>query len=322
MESIIHLTPVFKEKIWGGRKLETVFGYDIPAGPVGECWAISAHPAGDCEIASGAYAGHTLSWLWAEHRELFGGAEGEQFPLLVKIIDAAEDLSIQVHPDDAYAAEHENGSLGKKECWYVLDAEPDQTIVVGQRARSREEFAQLVDAGRWDELLNEIPIKAGDFFQIDPGTVHAIKGGTVVLETQQSSDVTYRVYDYDRKQDDGTLRPLHMAQALDVIDYGRKAGATGELAPAPLNELQVIEANDCYTVERVRVQTARGDSAGAEAAGSVVVPTPHPFTCVSVIAGAGTLNGEPVTKGTHLLALAACDALELVGDMELVLSHL
>ena len=190
MDAIITLEPVFKEKIWGGRKLETEFGYTIPAGPVGECWAISAHPNGDCTITSGDHAGKTLSWLWANHRELFGGAEGEVFPLLVKIIDAADDLSIQVHPDDAYAAEHENGSLGKKECWYVLDADEGATIVVGQRARDRAEFAAMVEEGRWDELLNEIPIHAGDFFQIDPGTVHAIKAGTVVLESQQSSDVT------------------------------------------------------------------------------------------------------------------------------------
>ncbi len=309
MESIITLEPVFKEKIWGGRKLETEFGYHIPDGPVGECWAISAHPNGDCVITSGEYAGHTLSWLWAEHRELFGDAEGDRFPLLVKIIDAKDDLSIQVHPDDAYAAEHENGSLGKRECWYVLSAEEPGTIIVGQRAHSREEFAQMVEEGRWGELLNELPIKAGDFFQIDPGTVHAIKGGTVILESQQSSDVTYRVYDYDRKQDDGTLRPLHMQQALDVIDFDQVPPTTGavELGDEPVAEL---ESNSCYTVELIR------------AAGPLTVPTPHDFTCVSVVEGEGTLNGMPVKKGSHLLALSACEALELDGTMTLVISHL
>ena len=309
MESIITLEPVFKEKIWGGRKLETEFGYQIPDGPVGECWAISAHPNGDCVITSGEYEGKTLSWLWDAHRELFGNAEGDVFPLLVKIIDAKDDLSIQVHPDDAYAAEHENGSLGKRECWYVLSAEEGGTIIVGQRARSREEFAQMVEEGRWGELLNEIPIKAGDFFQIDPGTVHAIKGGTVILESQQSSDVTYRVYDYDRKQDDGTLRPLHMQQALDVIDFDQVPPTTGavELGDEPVAEL---ESNSCYTVELIR------------AAGPLTVPTPHDFTCVSVVEGEGTLNGMPVKKGSHLLALSACEALELDGTMTLVISHL
>lgn len=313
MESIIELVPVFKEKIWGGRKLETEFGYEIPAGPVGECWAISAHPAGDDEIASGEYAGRTLSWLWDEHRELFGNCEGDRFPLLVKIIDAKDDLSIQVHPDNDYAAEHENGSLGKKECWYVLSAEPGQTIVVGQRAHSREEFAQMVEEGRWSELLNEIPIKAGDFFQIDPGTVHAIKGGTVILESQQSSDVTYRVYDYDRKQDDGTLRPLHMQQALDVIDFDCAPLTSGEVELA--GPVTTLEQNECYTVDLVRVGE---DGCPAE----LVVETPHPFTCISVIEGEGVVNGREVKKGTHLLALSACDALELSGTMQVVLSYL
>lgn len=313
MESIIELVPVFKEKIWGGRKLETEFGYEIPAGPVGECWAISAHPAGDDEIASGEYAGKTLSWLWDEHRELFGNCEGDRFPLLVKIIDAKDDLSIQVHPDNDYAAEHENGSLGKKECWYVLSAEPGQTIVVGQRAHSREEFAQMVEEGRWSELLNEIPIKAGDFFQIDPGTVHAIKGGTVILESQQSSDVTYRVYDYDRKQDDGTLRPLHMQQALDVIDFDRAPLTSGEVELS--GPVTTLEQNECYTVDLVRVGE---DGCPAELA----VETPHPFTCISVIEGEGVVNGREVKKGTHLLALSACDTLELSGTMQVVLSYL
>lgn len=313
MESIIELVPVFKEKIWGGRKLETEFGYEIPTGPVGECWAISAHPAGDDEIASGEYAGRTLSWLWDEHRELFGNCEGDRFPLLVKIIDAKDDLSIQVHPDNDYAAEHENGSLGKKECWYVLSAEPGQTIVVGQRAHSREEFAQMVEEGRWSELLNEIPIKAGDFFQIDPGTVHAIKGGTVILESQQSSDVTYRVYDYDRKQDDGTLRPLHMQQALDVIDFDCAPLTSGEVELS--GPVTTLEQNECYTVDLVRVGE---DGCPAELA----VETPHPFTCISVIEGEGVVNGREVKKGTHLLALSACDALELSGTMQVVLSYL
>lgn len=313
MESIIELVPVFKEKIWGGRKLETEFGYEIPAGPVGECWAISAHPAGDDEIASGEYSGKTLSWLWDEHREFFGNCEGDRFPLLVKIIDAKDDLSIQVHPDNDYAAEHENGSLGKKECWYVLSAEPGQTIVVGQRAHSREEFAQMVEEGRWSELLNEIPIKAGDFFQIDPGTVHAIKGGTVILESQQSSDVTYRVYDYDRKQDDGTLRPLHMQQALDVIDFDCAPLTSGEVELS--GPVTTLEQNECYTVDLVRVGE---DRCPAELA----VETPHPFTCISVIEGEGVVNGREVKKGTHLLALSACDALELSGTMQVVLSYL
>ena len=114
----------------------------------------------------------------------------DRFPLLVKIIDAKDDLSIQVHPDDAYAKAHENGSLGKTECWFILDCKENATLVVGHNAKTKEELEQMIHEGRWKEFIREIPIKPGDFIQIDPGTVHAIKGGTLLLETQQSSDIS------------------------------------------------------------------------------------------------------------------------------------
>ncbi|MDE7297629.1 MAG: mannose-6-phosphate isomerase, partial [Lachnospiraceae bacterium] len=134
MREVIFLEPVFKEMIWGGTRLREDFQYEIPGDHTGECWAVSAHPNGDCTVKSGRFQGESLSRLWKEHRELFGGEEGEVFPLLVKIIDAKADLSIQVHPDDAYAKEHENGSLGKTECWYILDCDPDAKIVIGHHA--------------------------------------------------------------------------------------------------------------------------------------------------------------------------------------------
>ena len=121
MEPILFLEPVFKQMIWGGSRLKEQFGYDIPGEDTGECWAISAHPNGDCAVREGIYRGKTLSQLWASHPELFGNPQSDRFPLLIKIIDARDDLSIQVHPDDCYAREHENGSLGKTECWYILD---------------------------------------------------------------------------------------------------------------------------------------------------------------------------------------------------------
>ena len=203
---------------------------------------------------------------------------------------------------------NEDGSLGKKECWYVLSAEPNTKIVIGQNARSREEFAQMVAEQRWDELVNRIPVHTGDFFQIDAGTVHAILGGTVILEVQQSSDITYRVYDFDRKQADGTLRELHLDRALDVIDYDAPTPASGEIPPAE-GPVQVLEQNDRYTVERVEV------------AGELAVPTPHPFTCVTVTKGEGTVCDLPVHRGSSLLALAACEELEFKGDMEVVLAY-
>ena len=310
MSELINLTPIFHEKIWGGRQLETVFGYDIPEGPIGECWAISAHPAGDCLIEGGTLAGKHLSELWTEHRELFGNAEGDVFPLLIKILDAKDDLSIQVHPNDAYAYEHENGSLGKTECWYVLDCDEDATIIVGQRARDRAECAQMIEEGRWSDMLNEVPIHKGDFFQINAGTVHAIKGGTLILETQQSSDVTYRLYDYDRPGTDGKLRPLHIEQSLDCIDFTTQAPVSGAVTAPEVDGITELESNSCYTVDRVRVE------------GEMSIDQDWPFTCLSVIDGKGSICGEDVHKGTHLLVPSTVDTITFAGSMELILSHL
>lgn len=312
---LIFPQPVFVPKIWGGRKLATEFGYDIPAGPVGECWAISAHPHGDCSVDGGAYDGRRLSELWAEEPRLFGGASGDRFPLLVKILDANEYLSVQVHPDDAYAAEHEEGSLGKSECWYVLEADDDARIMIGQRAGSRGEFASMVEERRWDELLNEIPIKPGDFFEIAPGTVHAVKGA-LILEVQQSSDVTYRVYDFDRLQADGSPRELHLAQALEVIDYDAEPIATGAITAPEVGG--VTHLMDCpyFGVDRVRV------SAGSP----VALALGKPFACVSVCAGAGAVSvsgDEPrgLRKGEHFIAPAGCTELSFSGEMLLIVSY-
>lgn len=305
---LIRIEPVFHEKIWGGRKLETEFGYTIPDGPIGECWAISAHPAGDCHVRNGAYAGMLLSSLWTEHHELFGAAEGDRFPLLIKFLDAAKDLSIQVHPDDAYAAEHEGGSLGKCECWYVLHADPNATIVVGQRAKSPEEFGRLVEEGRWSELLNEVPVHAGDFFQIAPGTVHAIKGGTMVLETQQSSDITYRVYDYDRVQADGTKRELHLQKSLDVIDFGAKPITSGRVSAPTTNGITQLVCCPRYTVWHVR------------ATGTATLSSPKTFYCASVIEGTGRASGHELRKGDHFIVPAGYGTLRLEGDMQLIVS--
>lgn len=310
MADLIFLEPIFHEKIWGGRRLETEFGYDIPDGPIGECWAISAHPNGDCVVDEGEFAGKHLSELWESHRELFGNVEGDRFPLLIKILDADGDLSVQIHPDDAYAAEHENGSLGKRECWYVLDCDPDATIIVGQNAKDPQEFRRMVEEGRWDELLNEVPIHRGDFFQIDPGTVHAIKHGTLILETQQSSDVTYRLYDYDRVTEDGSKRELHIDKSCDVVDYDVVAPVSGEVTVEPdADGIAVLESNQDYTVETVDVD------------GGLELVNDQPYLCVSVIEGEGTANGHAVAAGSNFIVPATVDKLELKGTMRLIVSH-
>lgn len=211
----LFLKPVFKERIWGGTALKE-FGYSLPSDKTGECWAISAHPNGPSEVENGPFAGKTLDKLWKESPEIFGNPQGEVFPLLTKILDANMDLSVQVHPDDTYAMANENGELGKTECWYIIDCKEDADMIFGHNANTKEELVEQIEEGNWNELLRRVKIKPGDFFYVPSGTIHALCEGTLVLETQQSSDTTYRVYDYDRRDDQGNLRDLHLDKAIDV----------------------------------------------------------------------------------------------------------
>lgn len=306
---ILRVKPIFREKIWGGNRLNTVFGYDIPSGSTGECLAISGCPGGDCAVVGGPFDGCTLAGLWERNRQLFGNLPGKLFPLLIKIIDARENLSIQVHPDDAYAAAHENGASGKAECWYVLDCDEGATILIGHNASSKEEMARMVAENRWSELLREVPIHKGDFFQINPGCLHSIEGGTLILETQQPSDVTYRFYDYGRLEN-GKPRQLHIAQSLEVTtapfvpwqgqQEKRKVGDA---------EITRLIACSCYSVYRGVLD------------GRTVLNFDKPFIAFSVLSGSGTLDGEPVKKGDHLLLTANYGQTRLEGKLEFICSH-
>lgn len=310
MREIIFLEPVFKEMIWGGNKLKTDFGYEIPSDKTGECWAIAAHKNGDSRVAGGEFSGYTLSKLWNEHRELFGNLSGDVFPLLIKIIDAKDDLSIQVHPDDEYANKNENGSLGKTECWYILDCDEGADIIVGHNAKSNEELNQMVKDGNWNDLLRKIPIKKGDFFQIDPGCLHAIRKGTVILETQQNSDITYRVYDYDRLSD-GKPRELHTQKALDVITAPAK-DALVDIRTEKGEGFVREELYSCkyYSVERIVVEK------------SIKIDQTHNFMNVSVVEGEGTVDGKEIKKGSHFLLPCGYGEAEFSGNLELIISYI
>lgn len=309
-KELLRLKPVFQEKIWGGDRLRTAFDYDIPSDHTGECWAISGHPSGDCQLQNPEFAGETLGSLWNKRPDLFGNLPGDSFPLLVKIIDAKDDLSIQVHPDDRYAAVHENGARGKTECWYVLDCDPGTTIVIGHNAKTREEMGQMVAERRWKELIREVPIQKGDFFQINPGCLHAIKGGTLILETQQSSDVTYRFYDYDRLSD-GKPRPLHIEQSLAVTQVPHSLEAP-EQDTCRQGDAEITHLVTCpyYAVYRVRLD------------GRWETGWDQPFVNVSITGGSGTLDGQPVCKGDHFLIPADYGQMVLEGNLELIYSHL
>lgn len=221
---LIFLEPVFKEKIWGGNRLKEEFNMDTPSEKTGEAWIISAHKNGVSVVKSPEkYKGMKFDDLYKQHKEIFGNVSEQTFPLLVKLLDASENLSVQVHPDNEYARINEGeGELGKTECWYIVSAEENAEIIYGHNAVTKEEFMKSIEDGKWNELLRSVKVRKGDFFDVPYGTVHAIGKGIVILETQQSSDTTYRLYDYDRTDSEGKKRELHIEDSVNVSKIPHK----------------------------------------------------------------------------------------------------
>lgn len=305
--------PVLQERIWGGTRL-TSFGYDIPSNKTGECWAFSAHPNGPSIVKNGPFKGLSLADLWKEHRELFGNLPGDTFPLLTKILDANDDLSVQVHPNDEYAKKNENGELGKTECWYIIDCDEEAELIFGHNAQSKEELTRMIDEGDWDNLLRFVNIKKGDFFYVPSGTVHALCKGTLVLETQQNSDTTYRLYDYNRKDAEGNVRELHLEKSKDVITVPFK-NEDLEFVTEQIGEATVTHfvTSEYFTVDKYEIH------------GQASFEQLYPFLLCSVIDGEGkiVLNDEEyvVEKGAHFLLPYNSGEYTLIGDMELIVSH-
>ncbi|WP_270211418.1 mannose-6-phosphate isomerase, class I [Streptococcus anginosus] len=313
MSEPLFLQSVMQEKIWGGTKLRDEFGYEIPSDKVGEYWAISAHPHGVSTIKNGRFAGMGLDQIYAEHRELFGNSSEPVFPLLTKILDANDWLSVQVHPDDHYAMEHE-GELGKTECWYVISADEGAEIIYGHNAKSREELRQQIEKKEWDKLLTKVPVKAGDFFYVPSGTMHAIGSGILILETQQSSDTTYRVYDFDRKDTKGNLRELHLEKSIDVLNIGAPANSRPVTVKADDLMSTLLVASDFFAVYKWEVS------------GKVDIEKTAAYLLVSVLAGQGvlTVDGEtyPIAKGDHFILPSDVEEWTFEGkDLEMIVSH-
>lgn len=312
----IFLQPMFQERIWGGKKLRTEFHYEIPNDLTGEAWVISAHPHGPSMITNGPLEGKSLADAWNEHKELFNKKADEQgeYPLLVKILDAADDLSVQVHPNDQFAREVEGVPYGKTECWYVLSAEEGAELVLGHYAKTEEELAEMIDQGQWDKLLRRVKVKAGDFVYVPSGTIHAIGKGIVILETQQSSDITYRVYDYDRKDAAGNKRELHLEQSKQVTTV-----------PHQDAEVKQTEKVNGGLVEKKLVEEQYFTVYHWELNGHADCEMDKDFLQVSVVDGkaAITIDGTSfdLEKGTHFILPHGVRQFKLDGKAEFIVSH-
>lgn len=260
---IIKLEPIIKKTPWGGSLLKQQgFCNDEKAG---EIWGIAG-------------------------------------PLLMKIIGAQDDLSIQVHPSDEYAVANENEPNGKTECWYILSCDEDSSIILGHNAKTKEELNDKVNNSNWEELLYEIPVSKGDFYYIEAGTIHSIKGGITLLEIQQNSDITYRLYDYDRTYN-GEKRELHIEKALDnaIVPYEEspynKKGETGLLCKS-----------DMFFIERVIIDEPK------------TVTVPEGSVGIAVIEGEGNIEGTDVNKGEFLSTTSDTEEIKCKGKMTIIVS--
>lgn len=220
------LKPAGKDYLWGGNRLNDDFSKNINIQPLAETWECSTHPDGTSIVSSGVYKGMLLSDLLKQHPEFLGthpDTNGE-LPILIKLIDAKKDLSIQVHPDDEYAKVNENGSYGKTEMWYVIDSSKDAKLTYGfHHDMDKETVKKSIYEGTIEKYLQKVPIKKDDVFFIEAGTVHAIGAGALIAEIQENSNITYRLYDYDRVDKNGQKRELHVDKALDVINLKSSA---------------------------------------------------------------------------------------------------
>ena len=315
------LSPAFKDYLWGGERLKEDYGKKTDMTPLAESWELSCHPAGPSVIENGPWAGKTLAaYLSANPQHLRAGAEtGAEFPLLIKLIDAAQSLSVQVHPDDEYARTRENGQLGKTEMWYVVDAKPGAGIYYGfKRPTTIEEMEKAICENTLTDLLSWVEAKPGDVFFIPAGTVHAIGAGLLIAEVQQSSNLTYRVYDYGRVGADGKPRELHIAKALDVAKRERPQTPVGPTEPArdvPGGRVQPLVACDRFTVSELAVDGLMEENV-----------TPESFVALLCLSGEGALlcGGESyaLAKGQSVFLPAGMGACKLAGSMRLLRTQL
>ena len=314
----IKLLPAFKDYLWGGTKLKTDFGKKSDLDIVAESWELSTHKDGQSVVAEGPDAGLTLSEYIDKHGEGILGSNAQKFdyfPILIKLIDAKDNLSIQVHPSDDYALKNE-GEYGKTEMWYVLDANEGASLYYGFKSEiTKDEFEERINNNTLLDVLNKVEVHKGDMFFIESGTVHAIGKGIVICEIQQNSNTTYSVYDYDRRDANGNPRELHIKKAIDVsnlapADQNRSASETVEH-----EGFSVTRLAECryFTVDKVEVDSKAALTVSTDSFKSIIVTDGS---------GVLTFDGESVdiNKGDSIFIPAQDAEYSVSGKCELITS--
>ncbi len=315
----IKLNPVFKEIVWGGERLKSDYGYESDLNNIAEAWVLTARNDGDNTVKNGEFSGQSFTELIKNNPQFLGekGKKYNEFPLLIKFIDAKSDLSIQVHPDDDYARVHEN-SLGKTEAWYILDCSDDAELIYGfNKEISKEEFENSIKDNSFLNHVNKVKVKKGDIFFIEAGTLHAIGGGILLAEVQQNCNTTYRVYDYGRLVD-GKPRELHIEKALDVTNTlppVRSAEAEGEKFVSGDAEVQKLCSCEFFTMTSLNLSGKYEYNC-----------TNDSFLSILILDGNGSITVEntavSVKKGDSIFIPANSGNVLLSGEFRALLSTL
>lgn len=274
------LSTVSKATIWGSDRLYA-FGGDSSIPTLGQLYTAAGNEELSSTVLSGEFAGKTLFEVYRDHRSLFGYDKYEEFPLLIGFVDAKENLSIQIHPHDAYARQHEGKHFGKNESWLFLEAPTAGAIINGCQCSTMDEVNAKIAAGQWDGIIDHLSVKQNDYVYVQSGTLHALTAGSLVYEIQQSTDITYRFYDYDRVDAQGNKRPLQLEKAVAVIDPDKRS----ESVPCRKGECY---QHPYYTVEVLDVQDAICNDSAT-------------FCVVTLLDGEITVGGDTVKKGSSMI---------------------
>lgn len=304
MEKVLVLSAPLKEVIWGGdyfkKELKLTDNEKI-----GEMWSCSGHKGNVSYVLNGEFKGKTLREVFLNNRELFNNSTLEEFPILVKLIATSDKLSVQVHPDDEYAKKNEN-QYGKTEGWLILDRKEDSSIIVGHNANNKEELIDYINRDDFNGLLNEIKVNPGEFYPIPSGTIHALGKNLVLLEVQQSSDVTYRFYDYHRKDKDGNERPLHVKKAVEVTDYRKYDQNVINVFKENSN---VIWDNEFFKVDYLEINK------------NEELINNNNYCIVTVIEGKINVENNTIDKGESFVVTSLSNKVLLEGNAKAVVTY-
>ncbi len=308
---LLFMKPVFKDYLWGGNRLKNELNKNSTFSITAESWEISSNKNGDCKIKNTEYKGMTLSELFNKietRKEIFGAkcVDKDEFPLLIKYIDANQNLSIQVHPNDEYA--NKIGLSGKNELWYIMDCEENSQIIAGlNKVVSKDELKDIIENNKIKEYIRYADVKKGDSIYIPAGTVHAILGGILICEIQQNSDVTFRVYDWDRRDKNGNYRELHKKQAIETIS----SKLIPEIIHKNQDEIQILSNNDFFEVKKIETNNTFKDRSNLD-------------TCylINIVDGNGSIKTTnkkyEIKKGDSFLIPASLGEYEFEGKMTIL----